>query len=114
MLNSSSSQPTPNVTMMRPSLIQSAVANAFAMTMGCCNGSSVARVQLNGLGGTGKVGLRDGRVKVVRTRQLHVHIRNDEVFGYGDHVVAKLFGALGHDRLIRPGDSELPRLRQRL
>src|SRR5215211_906777 len=31
----------PNVTMMRPLLIQSAVDNTFAMTMGCCSGSSV-------------------------------------------------------------------------
>jgi len=35
------SQPIPKVTIMRPLLIQSAVASALASTMGCCSGSIV-------------------------------------------------------------------------
>ena len=39
--NSRASHPTPNVTIIRPPLIQSAVASALASTMGCCNGKIV-------------------------------------------------------------------------
>ncbi len=44
--NSSSSQPTPNATTIRPLLIQSTVDRAFAMTTGCCSGRMVTDVPI--------------------------------------------------------------------
>ena len=41
--NSRSSQPTPKVTIIRPLLIQSAVARALARTIGCCSGNTVTQ-----------------------------------------------------------------------
>jgi hypothetical protein len=50
----------------------------------------------------------------VRPGQLELRLRNDEVFGNPEHVIAEFFGPRGHDPLIGTGDGELPWLRQRL
>jgi hypothetical protein len=66
----------------------------------------------NATRGSGYERLRNRRVEVVWSSQVHVRVRDDEVFRDGNHFVAEFFGALGHDDLICTGHIELERLRQ--
>src|SRR5271163_2651767 len=56
----------------------------------------------------GDEGLCDRRMQIMRTRQLQMRMRNDEMLRHRDHVVAQLVGTLDHCRLLRPGHGELP------
>ncbi len=71
--NSRCSQPTPKVTIIRPLLIQSAVASALARTIGCWSGNTVMQEfrRIRG-GGSRQVRLGCRGLQIVRAGQLDV------------------------------------------